>query len=79
MAFYVIEKILRNKDPNSVVVFVCPTKALVNQVYVDLYAKYEKRYSNPKRSMQGIFTADEKFSYLECQVLSSLQLFNEAC
>jgi predicted RNA-binding Zn-ribbon protein involved in translation (DUF1610 family) len=63
IAFYVIEKVLRESN-NGRVVFVCPTKALVNQIYAEVFARYKK-----SGSFLGIFTADDKVDVLDSQVL----------
>jgi hypothetical protein len=63
IAFYVIEKVLRESD-TGVVVFVCPTKALVNQIYAEIYSMYSK-----SDGFIGMFTAENKIHVTTCQVL----------
>ncbi|KAL0478301.1 hypothetical protein AKO1_008520 [Acrasis kona] len=75
IAFYVIERILRESS-DGVVVFVLPNNALANQVYAEVYSKYNKNY-NPDglAHMLGMFTADDQINMLSCQVL----ITNPAC
>eukprot|EP00742_Colponemidia_sp_Colp-10_P008899 GILJ01009669.1.p1 GENE.GILJ01009669.1~~GILJ01009669.1.p1 ORF type:complete len:1596 (+),score=195.01 GILJ01009669.1:607-4788(+) len=68
IAMYAIEKVLRESE-DGIVVFVCPSKALVSQVYVDVYSRFEKNYQEAHRRMLGLFTADDKIHVLNCQVL----------
>ena len=70
IAFYVIEKLLRNvADNKGIVVFVCPSRALVSQVYIDIYARFEKEYPQKLRTMLGIFTGEDRLFNFNCQVL----------
>jgi ERCC4-related helicase len=68
IAFYLIEKVLRESD-DGVLVFVCPTKALVNQVYAEVYAKFNKTYTYDGTALLGMFTADDKIHVMNSQVL----------
>ncbi|PFX17720.1 putative ATP-dependent RNA helicase DDX60 [Stylophora pistillata] len=66
-SYYCMEKVLR-QDNDSVVVYVAPTKALVNQVVATIYAQFEKQM--PKgRSVYGIFTRDYRQNTLNSQIL----------
>lgn len=68
IAFYVMEKALRTSD-EGIVVYVCPTKALANQVHAEIEARFEKSYRDG-RPFCGIFTRDKRSERLEeCQVL----------
>ena len=68
IAFYVMERILRTSD-DGVVVYVCPTKALANQVYAEVQARFSKIYQDG-RPFCGIFTRDKRSEHcLKCQVL----------
>ena len=50
-------------------VYVCPTKALANQVHAEIEARFEKSYRDG-RPFCGIFTRDKRSERLEeCQVL----------
>lgn len=69
ICFYAIEKILKNSD-TDVVVFCLPTKALVNQVTSDVYARF-----NPKNTtvmLQGTLMPDISNDPFNCQVLITI-------
>ncbi|KYQ93080.1 putative RNA helicase of the SKI2 subfamily [Tieghemostelium lacteum] len=75
ISFYCFEKILRESN-DGIVVYVSPTKALVNQMYAEVIGRYEKNYVNivgndraAKYRMAGIFTRDYRVDYDKCQVL----------
>lgn len=74
ISFYAMEQILREASlGEGVVVYVSPTKALVNQVEADLYARYDKSYHTMKksqaRSMHGVFLKEYRTNVNDCQVL----------
>ena len=63
-----MEKALRTSD-EGVVVYICPTKALANQVYAEIEARFEKQYRDG-RPFCGIFTRDKRSERLmDCQVI----------
>eukprot|EP01133_Synstelium_polycarpum_P010574 gene10574-12301_t len=69
ICFYAFEKVLKSSH-DGVVVFVAPTKALVNQIYAQILNKYDKVY--PKGSpnvVAGIFTRDWRKDIHNCQIL----------
>eukprot|EP01133_Synstelium_polycarpum_P018027 gene18027-21518_t len=69
ICFYAFEKVLKSSH-DGVVVFVAPTKALVNQMYAQIINKYDKVY--PKGSpnvVAGIFTRDWRKDIHNCQIL----------
>ncbi|EGC34901.1 hypothetical protein DICPUDRAFT_152838 [Dictyostelium purpureum] len=73
ISFYTFEKILR-QDNEGIVVFIAPTKALVNQMYAEVLGRYEKNFvainhrpSNNKTV--GIFTRDWRLDMENCQIL----------
>ncbi len=68
IGFYAIETVLRRSD-TGVVVFVCPTKALVNQVYAEIYATFRKTFKEKNQALLGLFTADMKINPTKCSVL----------
>ena len=72
IAFFAMEKILRESD-DAIIVYCCPSKALVNQAYAEVYSRFQKVYSNTSphgvSSMLGMYTADEKINVTTCQVL----------
>lgn len=69
ICFYAIEKILKNSD-TDVVVFCLPTKALVNQVSADIYARFNSK--NVKMALQGTLMPDISNDPFNCQVLITL-------
>jgi superfamily II DNA or RNA helicase len=80
ISFYAMEKVLRaSKDmddyqgvdaDSQVVIYVSPTKALVNQMEAEMYARFRKRYSkNASTALVGVFTQDYRTNPLTCQVL----------
>lgn len=69
ICFYAIEKILKSSD-TDVVVFCLPTKALVNQVSADIYARFNPK--NVKTSLQGTLMSDISNDPFNCQVLITL-------
>lgn len=75
ICFYAIEKILKNSD-TDIVVFCLPTKALVNQVSADVYARF-----NPKSirtSLQGTLMPDKSSEPFNCQVLITIPALLES-
>ncbi|KAG2379283.1 hypothetical protein C9374_007422 [Naegleria lovaniensis] len=72
IAFFAIEKVLRESD-DAIIVYCCPTKALVNQAYAEVYSRFQKVYSNTSQygvsSMLGMYTSEEKINVTTCQVL----------
>lgn len=69
ICFYAIEKILRSSD-TDMVVFCLPTKALVNQVSADIYARFNTK--SVKLSLQGTLMADRCNEPFNCQVLITI-------
>ncbi|XP_046851918.1 probable ATP-dependent RNA helicase DDX60 [Xenia sp. Carnegie-2017] len=67
VSYYCMEKVLR-EDNEGVVVYVSPTKALVNQVAATCAARYKKDMP-PGKSVYGVFTRDYRFNALKCQIL----------
>ena len=63
-----MEQVLRS-GPDGVVVYVCPTKALANQVYAEIGARFQKEYRERDKTMHGIFTRDQRDHAMECQIL----------
>jgi hypothetical protein len=71
---YLIKRILHLSD-KGLVVFIVPTNALVNQVYLDIYTSLGKKSSN-KDITVGIFTKFQRTNVYTCQVLiSTPQMF----
>ena len=57
VAFYCMSKCLRKND-SDVCVYVAPTKALVNQVYIDVIGRFRKSYK--KGQLVASWTRDQK-------------------
>ncbi|KAJ3015264.1 hypothetical protein HKX48_004690 [Thoreauomyces humboldtii] len=69
IAFYAIEKVLRESD-NGVVVYVAPTKALVNQIAAEISARFSKSYQYAGITTWAVHTRDYRIHEpLKCQVL----------
>ncbi|CAD26614.1 putative RNA HELICASE OF THE SKI2 SUBFAMILY [Encephalitozoon cuniculi GB-M1] len=67
ICFYAIEKVLRESD-TDVVIFCLPTKALVNQVSADIYARFTPKV-NSKTFLQGSLMKEFSIAPWNCQVL----------
>ncbi|KAG0438022.1 hypothetical protein DMUE_3348 [Dictyocoela muelleri] len=76
ICYYAIEKILR-KSETDCVIFCLPTKALVNQVAADIYARFNKNF-NRKLYLQGILMPDFQVVPNDCQVLITIPFMLEA-
>ena len=69
ISFYAMEKILREND-DSVLVYVAPTKALVNQIAAEIQARFKKTYKHAGKSTWAIHTRDYRInSPSGCQIL----------
>jgi len=69
ISFYAIKKILSAND-EDVIVYVAPTKALVNQVAAEIIARFNKKYKHPGTSIYAIHTRDYRVNIpTKCQVL----------
>ncbi|XP_061440121.1 probable ATP-dependent RNA helicase DDX60 [Rhineura floridana] len=66
-SYYCMEKILRDSD-ESVVVYVAPTKALVNQVWATISNRFDKALP-AGLAVCGVFTRDYRHDALNCQIL----------
>ena len=42
ISYYAMEQVLRQSD-DGILVYVAPTKALVNQIAAEVYARYDKK------------------------------------
>ena len=67
VCFYAMESILR-LDSDSVIVYIAPTKAMVNQVEAEISARFSKQYKG-KKSLSGVFTRDHRKNIYDCQIL----------
>ena len=69
ISFYAMEKILRGDD-DSVLVYVAPTKALVNQIAAEIQARFSKKYEHAGKSVWAIHTRDYRINNPSgCQIL----------
>lgn len=66
-SYYCMEKVLKESD-DGVVVYVAPTKALVNQVSATVHHRFTKNLPDGT-SLCGMFTRDYRLDALNCQVL----------
>ncbi|KAM0680218.1 hypothetical protein GINT2_001603 [Glugoides intestinalis] len=75
ICFYAIEKILRSSD-KDVVIFCLPTKALVNQVSADIYARFNPK--SIKVCLQGTLMPDRCNEPFNCQVMITVPTMLES-
>jgi superfamily II RNA helicase len=69
ISFYAMKKILQSND-DDVLVYVAPTKALVNQIAAEIQARFSKSYRHSGRSVWAVHTRDYRINNpLGCQVL----------
>lgn len=69
ISFYAMEKILR-ADDDGVLVYVAPTKALVNQIGAEVQARFSKTYKHGGKSVWAIHTRDYRVNNpVGCQIL----------
>ncbi|KKK19142.1 hypothetical protein ARAM_001410 [Aspergillus rambellii] len=70
ISFYAIKQILED-DNEGVLVYVAPTKALVNQIAAEVQARFSKSFKNPAgKSVWAIHTRDYRINNpMGCQVL----------
>ncbi|THH15047.1 hypothetical protein EW146_g5371 [Bondarzewia mesenterica] len=67
ISFYAMEKVLKDSD-DGILVYVAPTKALVNQVAAEVYARFKKEL--PGRTCWAIHTRDYRVHEPQkCQIL----------
>ncbi|XP_058526001.1 probable ATP-dependent RNA helicase DDX60 [Ochotona princeps] len=66
-SYYCMEKVLKESN-EGVVVYVAPTKALVNQVAATVQSRYTKILPGGE-TLCGVFTRDYRHDALNCQVL----------
>jgi superfamily II RNA helicase len=73
ISYYCMKKVLRESNDN-VVVYVCPTRALINQALADVYGRYgQKKYSFSGQHVFGCLGGVEYVKRpFKCQVLVTL-------
>lgn len=67
-SYYCMEKVLCESN-DGVVVYVAPTKALVNQVAATIYARFKNKAMPAGKSVYGVFTRDYCTNALNSQIL----------
>ena len=67
-SYYCMERVLRESN-DGVVVYVAPTKALVNQVAATIYARFKNKDMPPGKSVYGVFTRDYRSNAHNSQIL----------
>ena len=68
-SFYAMEQVIRSDDADSVLVYVSPTKALVNQTAYAIMDKFGKYALPENKQLCGVFTRDFRNNMLACKVL----------
>ncbi|KAI5803279.1 DEAD/DEAH box helicase-like protein [Peziza echinospora] len=69
IAYYAMEKVLRAND-DDVIVYIAPTKALVNQIAAEIQSRFVKDYKNPGRTVWAIHTGEYQIQNPQkCQIL----------
>lgn len=69
ISFYAMRKVLE-ADDEGVLVYVAPTKALVNQIAAEIQARYSKNFKQGGKSVWAIHTRDYRINNpTGCQVL----------
>lgn len=69
ISFYAMKKVLE-ADDDGVLVYVAPTKALVNQIAAEIQARYSKKFKYGGKSVWAIHTRDYRINNpTGCQVL----------
>lgn len=69
ISFYAMKKVLQTTD-DGILVYVAPTKALVNQIAAEVQARFSKSYSHAGRSVWAIHTRDYRVNNpTGCQIL----------
>ncbi|KJZ77816.1 hypothetical protein HIM_02993 [Hirsutella minnesotensis 3608] len=69
ISFYAMKKVLQESD-DGVLVYVAPTKALVNQIAAEIQARFSKKYTKGGKSVWAIHSRDYRVNSPQgCQML----------
>jgi hypothetical protein len=68
ICFYAMEKVLRGSN-DGICVYVCPTKALCDQVSADIHSRFSKDYNSSNSCLIGLFVADRRYDEMRSQIL----------
>ena len=69
ISFYAMEKILR-QDDDGILVYLSPTKALVNQISAEIQGRFTKTYKYPGKTVWAVHTRDYRINNPQnCQIL----------
>ncbi|RDL40340.1 p-loop containing nucleoside triphosphate hydrolase [Venustampulla echinocandica] len=69
ISFYAMEQVLR-ADNDGVLIYVAPTKALVNQIAAEVQGRFSKKYPLPGKGVWAIHTRDYRVNNpTGCQIL----------
>lgn len=69
ISFYAMEQVLREGN-DGILIYVAPTKALVNQIGAEIQGRFSKKYPNSERTVWAIHTRDHRVNRPEnCQIL----------
>ncbi|PLN77281.1 hypothetical protein BDW42DRAFT_198545 [Aspergillus taichungensis] len=69
ISFYAMKQVLEDSE-DGILVYVAPTKALVNQIAAEIMARFSKSYKSPGKSVWAIHTRDYRINNpVGCQVL----------
>ncbi|RGB43020.1 P-loop containing nucleoside triphosphate hydrolase protein [Rhizophagus diaphanus] len=71
ISYYAMEKVLKESD-DGILIYVSPTKALVNQVTAEVYGRFEKSYDHGDKSTWGIYTREYRENHDKCQILITI-------
>lgn len=67
-AYYCMKRVLQESE-DGVVVYVAPTKALVNQVEATVYARFKNAKLKDGKAVVGVYTRDYKSNTLNSRIL----------
>ncbi|KAK6509847.1 hypothetical protein TWF481_004576 [Arthrobotrys musiformis] len=69
ISFYAMEKVLKGSN-DGILIYVAPTKALVNQIAAEVLARFNKKYPHDGQNVWAIHTRDYRINHPEkCQIL----------